>query len=399
MSADLNILQANQSNQRVIEVIRANREVNRRRIASETGLSLPSVTRLVNEIVDLGYLEVNESTMNEGAGPGRPASVVRLNPTCGCVIGVDVGEHLIQAALGNMSGEIIAESKMPTDAGQGGDVTCSNIVHAIEKVLAFHGSPSSQNVPPLRAITIGVAGTIDPISSKVVKAPMIKGWSDFDLKARLKDHLPQVNLRIENDINAAAIGEYAVGVAQGHNSFVFASMRGGIGAGIFIDGQLYRGSAGFAGELGKMVFDPDFRFSPADGLGNLESICGESTVATIANERAIDLRPGKSGRPTIRSLSEAVAAGNPKAIEVFDSVLDHFGLAIANVASLLDPRMIVVGGDIHEVMEMSVERLNKVIGRLVPSPPDIVGSVLGDQAVLKGALYQAHKDACDRLLV
>ena len=112
MSADLSILQANQSNQRVIEVIRANREVNRRRIASETGLSLPSVTRLVNEIVDLGYLEVNESTMNEGAGPGRPASVVRLNPTCGCVIGVDVGEHLIQAALGNMSGEIIAESKI-----------------------------------------------------------------------------------------------------------------------------------------------------------------------------------------------------------------------------------------------------------------------------------------------
>ena len=87
-------------------------------------------------------------------------------------------------------------------------------------------------------------------------------------------------------------------------------------------------------------------------------------------QRAIDLRPSKSGRPTIRSLAEAVAAGNPKAIEVFDSILNHFGLAIANVASLLVPCMIIVGGDIHEVMEISVERLNKIIGRLVPSPPD-----------------------------
>ena len=399
MSPDLNNPQTTQGNQRVIEVIRANREVNRRRISSEAGLSVPSVTRLVNELVDSGYLEVTESTTVEGAGPGRPASIVSLNPTCGCVVGVDVGEHLIQVALGDMNGEIVAESQTPTDAEQGGDVTCSNIVRAIEEVLAFYDSAPPETVPPLRAITIGVPGTIDPISSKVVKAPMINGWSDFDLKAKLIDHLPQTILRIENDINAAAIGEFAVGVAQNHHSFVFASMRRGIGAGIFIDGQLYRGNAGFAGELGKMVFDPDFHFSSADGLGNLESICGEDTIAERAQEREVTLAAGESGQPTIRSLSEAVAAGNSEATEILDAILNHFGLAIANIASLLDPRVIVVGGDIHEAMDVAVQRLNEIIGRLVPAPPAVVGSTLGDQAVLKGSLYQAHKDACDRLLV
>ena len=395
----MSLPQTNQSNQRVIEVIRANREISRRRISSVSGLSVPSVTRLVNELVGSGFLKVTESTLVEGAGPGRPASIVSLNPACGCVIGVDVGEHLIQVALGDMNGGIIKETRIPTDADQGGDVTCSNIVHAIDEVLAFHNAVHPENAPALRAITIGVPGTIDPISSKVVIAPMINGWSDFDLKASLKDRLPQVSLRIENDINAAAIGEYAVGAAQDQNSFVFASMRGGIGAGIFIDGQLYRGNAGFAGELGKMVFDSNFRFSPAEGVGNLESICGEATVSATANDRGVDLRSGKSGQPTIRSLSEAVAQGNPKAIEIFESILGHFGLAIANVASLLDPGVIVVGGDIHEVMEMAVERLNDIIGRLVPSPAMIVGSSLGDQAVLRGAVYQAHKDACDQLLV
>ena len=176
-------------------------------------------------------------------------------------------------------------------------------------------------------------------------------------------------------------------------------MRGGIGAGIFIDGQLYRGNAGFAGELGKMVFDPDFQFSPTEGLGNLESICGEATVAETASQKGIVLGAGQSGQPTIRSLSNAVAEGNRQATEIFESILNNFGLAIANIASMLDPRVIVVGGDIHEVMGMAVQRLNEIINRLVPSPPVIVGSSLGDKAVLRGALYQAHRDACDRLLV
>ena len=395
---DLNFPQ-NQSNQRVIEVIRSNREVSRRRISTEAGLSTPSVTRLVNELVDAGYLKVSDSTMGGGAGPGRPASIVSLNPTCGSVIGVDVGEHFIQAALSDMNVRVIKELRVPTDAEQGSDVTCSKIVHAIEEVMAFNSSAHTNSAPSLRAITIGVPGTIDPTSSKVVRAPMINGWSDFDLKSQLKDRLPKVPLRIENDINAAAVGEYAAGVAQDHGSFVFASMRGGIGAGIFIDGQLYRGNAGFAGELGKMVFDPNFQFSPATGMGNLESICGEATVAATASQKGIDLGAGKSGQPTIRSLSKAVAEGNTQAIEIFDSILDHFGLAIANIASLLDPRMIVVGGDIHEVMEISVKRLNEIINRLVPSPPVVVGSSLGDRAVLTGALQQAHRDACDRLLV
>ena len=391
--------QTNQSNQRVIEVIRANREVSRRRISSVSGLSVPSVTRLVNELVGSGYLKVSESTMTVGAGRGRPASVVSLNPNCGFVIGVDVGEHFIQAALGDMNVGVINELQVPTDAAQGSDATCSKIVDAIKEVLAFNSSVDAESVPPLRAITIGVPGTIDPISSKVVKAPMIKGWSDFDLKSKLKDRLPKVPLRIENDINAAAIGEYSVGVAQDHDNFVFASMRGGIGAGIFIDGQLYRGNAGFAGELGKMVFDPDFQFSPTEGLGNLESICGEATVAETASQKGIVLGAGQSGQPTIRSLSNAVAEGNRQATEIFESILNNFGLAIANIASMLDPRVIVVGGDIHEVMGMAVQRLNEIINRLVPSPPVIVGSSLGDKAVLRGALYQAHRDACDRLLV
>lgn len=391
------IFRPSQSARQVIEVVRENGEVSRRLIASRTGLSTPSVTRLVNGLVDADLLQINESLTVEGSGPGRPASIVKLNPNCGCVIGVDVGEHNIQVALGDMNGRILAQSQQPTDAEQGGNVTCDNIAAGIDEVLTTHRSQTIE-AQPLRAITIGVPGTVDPLSSNVVKAPMINGWSDFDLKSQLSDRLPAVPLRIENDNNAAAIGEYAVGVAKGNRNFVFASIRRGIGAGIFIDGKLYRGSAGFAGEMGKMVWDSNFVFSPTSGLGYLESICAEDAVVEREKHQLIGLTEDTSESPTIRSISKAAAAGNPKAIEVLESILKPLGLAIANIASLLDPQIIVLGGDIHFAMDLAVTQLNETIGTLIPTPPQVMGSSLGDQAIIRGTLYQAHQDACDRLL-
>lgn len=389
----------NQSIQRVIEVIRANGEVSRRLIASETGLSTPSVTRLVNELIDSNILAVHDSTTAEGAGPGRPASVVKLNPNCAYIVGVDVGEHVIQVALGDMSGRILLNSRLSTDAEKGGDATCSNIIKGIDEVCGLYKSSFDGVAPALRAITVGVPGTVDPASSRVAKAPMINGWSDFDLKGRLENRMPNIAWRIENDINLAAIGEFAYGVAQNCDNFVFASIRRGIGAGIFIDGKLYRGNAGFAGEIGKMAFDSSFKFSHAEGTGHLESLCGEDPVIAEAKQRGLELKPDDSGVPTMNSLAKAAASGDATANSILESILSHYGLAIANVASLLDPSMIVVGGRIHPVMATAVLHLNETVSGLIPSPPKVVGSSLGDQAILKGAVYQAHKDACDRLLI
>ena len=387
----------NQSAQHIIEAVRANGEISRRLIAKETGLSTPSVTRLINGLVSADFLQVDDSSSMEGAGPGRPASIIKLNPDCGCIIGVDVGEHLIQVALGDMNGNILAKSEKPTDAEQGGDVTCKNIAAGVDEVLAEHGAQGKPD-QPLRAITIGAPGTIDPVSSRVVKAPMINGWSNFDLKGKLRERLPMVPLRIENDNNSAVIGEYAVGVAKGVDNFVYASIRRGIGAGIFINGKLYRGSAGFAGEMGKMVWDSNFAFSPNSGLGYLESICAEDAIVEREKQALAGLEAANSQRPTMRSISKAAAAGNPKAIEILTSILDPLGLAVANIASLLNPQVIVLGGDIHFAMDIAVNGLNETIGKLIPTPPQVLASSLGDQAIIQGTLYQAHQDACDRLL-
>ena len=388
----------NQSIARVIEVIRVHREVSRRVIAKETGLSTPSITRLVNELISARILSVSEFSQGEGAGPGRPASVVKLNPNYCCVIGVDVGEHVTQTAIGDMSGTIEHSSQTPLNAEVGGTVTLTSILNAIDEVRNLYAAKFSDEVPPLKAITVGVPGTVDPNSFRVVKAPLVNGWTDFDLKEQLEAKIPDVSIRIVNDINAAAIGESAFGVAKGYDDFVFVSVRRGIGAGIFINGKLFQGHAGFAGELGKMVFDPDFKYSDVKGMGHLETLYGEAPMLEQAIERGVKFETSDSSKPRLRTLSLAAANGDANAIEILKMALKNYGVAIANIASLLAPSIIVVGGDIDPVMEMTVAELTKTIGHLIPSPPKIAGSTLGEQAVLQGTFYQAHKDACDLML-
>lgn len=394
MGSNQTIKATNQSIPRVIDVIRVHREVSRRLIAKETGLSTPSITRLVNELMAAEVLSVHESTTIDGAGPGRPASVVKLNPTYCCAIGVDVGEHVVQVALGDMSGVIQLTSRLPAGVDKQAELTFSNIVNGIKEIYERYQSSFEGTAPPLRAITIGVPGTVDPETSMVVNAPKINGWVNYDLKQRIEAEIPGVVIRIVNDINAAAIGESARGVAKGCDNFVLASIRRGIGAGIFIDGQLYQGNSGFAGELGKMVFDTSFEYSPEEGMGHLETICGEDPLIEKAMACGVRLEPSDSDRPPLQSLAAAAANGDEQAISVLKTFLTDFGLAVANIASLLDPSIIVVGGDIHPVLDMAVWELTKTVGRLIPSPPKVVGSKLGDQAILQGTFYQAHKDAC-----
>jgi predicted NBD/HSP70 family sugar kinase len=391
---------SNQSITRVIEVIREHREVSRRVIAKETGLSTPSITRLVNELIEANILSVNDNNHHEGAGPGRPASVVMLNPTHCCAIGVAVGEQQIQTALCDMSGRIQLSAKCPTSADRGGQFTADKIIRSIHEIREMYVGNFSGDIPPLRAITISVPGTVSPESSLIVNATNnIRDWVNFTLKEQVEQQFPGVTIRIENDINAAAIAESAYGVARECSDFVFVSFRKGIGAGIFIDGKLYRGHSGFAGEIGKIAFSSEFNFSDADGAGHFETICSEKPLVRQAVDRGVEIEHSESGRPTLRGLCMAAINGDSAAKEILEDALKHYAVAVANIASLFDPAMVVIGGEIRPAIDMAITQIRETVGNLIPSPPTVIASSLAEQASLKGCLYQAHKDACDTLMV
>lgn len=381
---------------RILKVVRELGEASRREVARRTGLSTPTVTRHVSELVEAGVLRSSANHERGPAGPGRPPRALRLDPSFGCVLGVDVGEHTIRASVIDFCGEVVVSMRAPSRARRGREASLDGLACAVRTALerADAGPGGSRE---LLATAIGVPGIVDVDEGRVRDAPNFPGWQDLALRDLLRDRVglgPHV--RIDNDVNLATVGESAHGVGRGHQSFVFVSVRRGIGAGIVLGGQLMRGHAGMAGEIGFMAFAGDFDHRSAHGLGHLETIAGEQTLLERVQARDAVRWRGEDDHdgPSLRDLCLAAAGGDAEAAAAVEGALEHYGVAIANIVSLLDPALVVIGGDLAVIGETAVARTREVLRRLVPHAPLLRSSVLGEDAALQGAVHQAHVDAC-----
>lgn len=415
----------------IVHAVRGAESLSRREVARRTGLSTPTVTRHVIELVSAGVLRSGSPEHAENHGPGRPAEELELEPGYGRVLGVDVGEHTIRAAVADFAGRVVAESDRPTLGRKGGDASITQLVDAIDEVLAKANavSPTVKGTTEnperagreirgrvaspthdvlhnedsrvdrgLLAVVIGVPGMVDSRRGVVLDAPNLQGWRELALATELRDRIGlEGAVRIENDVNLAAVGEAAHGAANGSRNFVFVSIRRGIGAGIFVDGGLLRGHAGMAGELGFMASEATFDYRSVDGLGHLETTAGEQNLL----ERAAAASPSRWSETrddaSIRDLCLAVRDGDASAAAIMDEAFQRYGVAVANIVSLLDPELVVVGGDITVIGATAVARIREVVHRMVPHAPDLRCSALGEHAALDGALHQAQLHACDAL--
>ncbi len=376
---------------KILSIIWDEGQVTRSAISRITGLSVPTVNRLVNQLVHEGLLV---SSRQSPVGPGRPASLLKFNPGSAYVVGVDVGEEYIRTALANLRGQILATSRVPTQSRQGRERAVAQLVKAIAKTLGEAKVPSQQ----LSAIAVGVAGTIDKKKGIVQDAPNITGWQNFPLKQRLAETFIDVSILIENDINLAAIGEHTLGVGQGYKNFVFLSFRKGIGAGLIINGDLFTGHTGISGEVGFMAFTHAFSHREAGGLGHLEVLAGGKSLLSKACEGgAFTARNAGEEEPSLEDLYLSAKGGNEKALEVIEEALTLCGVATANIVSMLDPELIVIGGDATLLPELSRSVITEVVGRLAPRLPIIDISSLGQDAVLQGAVSVALGEAQRRM--
>lgn len=380
--------------QRVLEAVRSHGTVSRREIAAETGLSSPSVTRIVNELLDASILVVEDDRVAHASGPGRPAELLGLNPDHAVIAGVDIGEHTIRVAVGDLRGRVIGRATASTEARTGGDRTLENLVDAIRRAY----DESIGSALPIQAITVGVPGTVDVATATVQDAPNIRGWHDYPLGMRLLEAFPDATVRIENDVNAAAMAEHAFGVARDARDFVFVSFRRGIGGGVFVNGELYRGATGLSGEIGFTAYDPDFSVERAEGLGHLETIAGEQKLLTVASENGFADASGQLLEDlSLRDLCLAARAGDDAARTAIDRALRTYGVAVANIVCILDPELIVIGGDLTLLGEDAAHAIEGTVRNVTPHLPSIRMSELAEDAVLVGALHRAHVDVCERL--
>lgn len=309
-------------------------------------------------------------------------------------IGVDIGGTKVAAGVVDETGNILATELQDTPAEDPAK-TVELITEVIAELRGSHG---------VEAIGLGAAAFIDAQLSTVVFAPNL-AWRDLPLRATIEESsgLPVV---VENDANAAAWGEARFGAARDVDSMVMLTIGTGLGGGVVLDGQLYRGMNGMAAEIGHMTVVADGRRCGcgrrgcweryASGRALVREARDLADVSPEAGKRMLELGDGEPEGITGPEVTQAAREGDPAALEAFAFVADWLGRGMASLAALLDPGMFVLGGgvsDAGELLRAPAEEafLSRLTARAYRTAPTIALAELGGEAGIVGAADLARR--------
>jgi predicted NBD/HSP70 family sugar kinase len=357
----------------VYERIRLLGPVSRPQLAAATGLSKPTISLALADLERAGLvLAVGHRT----GTAGRAALLYKIRPEAGWVIGLDVGREWVRAALVDLSGEITVREDVRSRAG-GATALIGQLGRIVDDLATTAGSVITN-------IVLGTPGVHDVDNRCLRLAPNLPGWDRPGVTGRLAERLP-VPFAIENDIALAALGEQGYGLGAGLRHFVYVSIGTGIGMGIIVDGELYRGAQGAAGEIAFLPMgetDPLARAPATRRHGMLESVASAPGVVATAQ------RLGMSGLITAKRVFDAARAGDPVAERAVAHEADHVARALAGVVALLDPELVVLGGGIGgHGADVLLGAVRDRLETMTPlGPPRVEVSPLGDDAVVLGAL-------------
>jgi glucokinase len=322
-----------------------------------------------------------------------------MSPVCG---GIDVGGTKIASALFTREGEISAREKVPIDKA-GGDAAAVQIAERIQALA----KAAAESGGRLAAVGICVPGIAYSASGKVW-APNIPGWDQYPLLEKIQGSAPDVRipLALESDRSAYVAGEAWRGAAAGAADAVFLAVGTGIGAGIISGGRILHGHEDIAGAVGWFGLDPDFKAEYA-AMGCFEAEASGNSLARKARERLgqgrassmLDLAGGRLDAVTAEVVAAAARAGDTLAFEIVAEAVLYLGMGIANIVSLLNPEIVVVGGGLFHAADVLLEPVRLAVGRwaqpLAARGVRIELSRLGEDAGLYGCgrlAWQYHQD-------
>jgi glucokinase len=317
------------------------------------------------------------------------------------VVALDIGGTKILAALVSARYEVLDRELAPTPADSGPQEINRSLFMAIDRLLQKSRLAASD----VAAIGLAAAGIIDSARGLITVSPNLPGWEDIPLRDLVSARYGAYTALV-NDASAAALGEYRLGAGRGLHNMVYLTISTGIGGGLIVNGQLYLGSSGSAGELGHMVIDVN---GPEDTCGNfgcLESLASGRAIAREAIKRikkgqasALSMAfSGKIESITARDVAVAAGSGDSLAKEVVRQAAVYLGIGLTNIVNIFNPDTIVIGGGVAKMGELLLEPARQVVAerafKLPASAVKIVPARLGDDAgVLGAALFARQQKA------
>ncbi len=292
-------------------------------------------------------------------------------------LGLDFGGTKLAVGLATASGELVTFARRPTIPDIGG----VGAVQAMRELVEEMGEPARE----IAAIGISFGGPVARDRQTTLLSHHGPGWINFPLVERVHQMWP-VRIELDNDANAAALGEFRFGAGQGHQNVLYLTVSTGVGGGIVLGGRLYRGARGLAGEVGHTIVWPNGPRCTCGKQGCVEAIAAGPSIARAYVER----QPNALAEVTAADVFRLAASGDLIARDVLDRATTFLGIGVANAINVLDPDIVVIGGGVSRAGDaLFVPLRYAVAAASAPSPPNavpIVPTTLGDGVGVLGAV-------------
>ncbi len=318
----------------VLNAIKTYGPIGRADIARRTGLSPATVTSISAKLISQNL--VFEKSAGDSSG-GRPPILLVINPKGGYVVGIKLTETNAVCALTDLEATVIAKASMPL-SGHNPIRVVEDLAHMVTTFIREQKISKKQ----LLGVGVGLAGIVDADEGILRQSP-IYGWDNVPLRQMLQSKL-NVPIYIENDVNTLTLTERWFGPGQGVDNFLTVTVGRGVGLGIVVNGQFYRGQNGGAGELGHTTIDPKGPLCACGKHGCLEAYVGDPGLVRAANE-AYERGHLSVKVETIEELLQLAQSGDTSAIKIFKKAGSILGIAIANLINLFNPKKIIISGE------------------------------------------------------
>lgn len=383
-SPDVPSVIRNLSRTAVLELLRAQGPLSRTDIARKTNISLSVVSRIVHKLIQEDRIREVGKAQSSG---GRRSTLLSYNFAYGKAVGIDLGATKTALGITDLSGKFLSKRRIATKELVKGGGLIEGIVREVRALL----DGAAVDGKELVGIGLGVPGIVQ--DGSIVAAPgLALHDGEYEIEALIAKAF-SIPVWVDNDANAIALGEHWRGSLQGVEDGVCVAIGTGIGVGLLLGGEVYRGAHGAAGEIGYWIFDNAVRTGPAgDSYGFLERFAAGPGIArrartAVASRSDSILASWAKERPlSAVDVFAAAEMGDAAALEVVKATTDMLGVALSNLASLIDPEVIVITGGVSNAGRMLLDPIAATLAEVTPYPPKVVLSALREDATMLGAV-------------
>lgn len=312
----------------------------------------------------------------------------------GPILGIDIGGTKLAGGLATADGTLLAEARRPSGAEDGPEAVIGRILELARGVVEEAGI----GLEEVERIGIGCGGPLDPWRGVIRNALNMPGWIDIPIVARIEHELGRPAF-LDNDANAAALGEHRFGAGRGVENLVYLTVSTGVGGGVILDGRLYQGENGNAAELGHISVDAAGRECHCGSVGCIEtyssgtSIADRTREALAADDDPSVLRSGAAEAITAEAVAAAAREGDPLAAGIWDGSMQLLGAGIVTIIHAFNPRLVILGGGVTRSGDQLFDPVRRVVDeRTMPwlrEAVEIVPAALGEMTGILGAVAVA----------